>query len=473
MNGKGAPGGAGRPRGRARGCLLPDVAPGRISRTLRPWWRRSPRWPTAVTGRPGPGERRRRAPTADAATEDAEIDARPIGRRREQLVGACCSRRARRAARAAGRRARRARAARGRSGPAGARRRLRARRARPPRGLRRRRLSAPLGAGARPLGAPAAGRAAAAPLAADARDAGDRRLPPAVHAGRDRGHPRRRCRRRRHHAARAPADPHPGPQGSSGAPDPLRHHARTSSRCSALPDLQALPPLGELGDGAEAAGARGARHGRASSRGAESCRRSRSPAELDGACARRPDARRWPWTRSPAADGAAPEDPERARACASRRHAEDADPHRARQRERRRRAELGARADPAARRDRASTANASRKRPPPHDRRAAQAARRGEHAAPIPKDVRPSASWLAARRRRLYPIGRLDLQSTGVLLLTNDGALAQGLLHPQRRSSASTTSRCTARPDGRVAGAPATWRAARRRPRRAAPGCAS
>jgi 23S rRNA pseudouridine2605 synthase len=33
---------------------------------------------------------------------------------------------------------------------------------------------------------------------------------------------------------------------------------------------------------------------------------------------------------------------------------------------------------------------------------------------------------------RLYPIGRLDLNTSGLLLLTNDGALAAGLLHPRR-----------------------------------------
>jgi 23S rRNA pseudouridine2605 synthase len=36
-------------------------------------------------------------------------------------------------------------------------------------------------------------------------------------------------------------------------------------------------------------------------------------------------------------------------------------------------------------------------------------------------------------RARLYPVGRLDFQTSGVLLMTNDGDFAQGLLHPKRK----------------------------------------
>jgi 23S rRNA pseudouridine2605 synthase len=46
---------------------------------------------------------------------------------------------------------------------------------------------------------------------------------------------------------------------------------------------------------------------------------------------------------------------------------------------------------------------------------------------------RPTARDLVPTAARVYPVGRLDADSSGLLLFTNDGALAQRLMHPRFR----------------------------------------
>ena len=44
---------------------------------------------------------------------------------------------------------------------------------------------------------------------------------------------------------------------------------------------------------------------------------------------------------------------------------------------------------------------------------------------------RPTVVELVPAERRLYPVGRLDAETTGLILLTDDGALADKLTHPR------------------------------------------
>ena len=53
---------------------------------------------------------------------------------------------------------------------------------------------------------------------------------------------------------------------------------------------------------------------------------------------------------------------------------------------------------------------------------------------------------------RLYPVGRLDADSTGLLLLTNDGELANRLTHPRYEVPRPTGRSCGGRPADRDLG---------------------
>lgn len=44
---------------------------------------------------------------------------------------------------------------------------------------------------------------------------------------------------------------------------------------------------------------------------------------------------------------------------------------------------------------------------------------------------RPTVVELVPTRARVFPVGRLDAETTGLVLLTNDGALAHRLMHPR------------------------------------------
>jgi 23S rRNA pseudouridine2605 synthase len=48
-----------------------------------------------------------------------------------------------------------------------------------------------------------------------------------------------------------------------------------------------------------------------------------------------------------------------------------------------------------------------------------------------PQGRRVVTELVPEARGRLYPVGRLDYDATGLLLLTNDGALAHRLMHPR------------------------------------------
>jgi 23S rRNA pseudouridine2605 synthase len=64
-----------------------------------------------------------------------------------------------------------------------------------------------------------------------------------------------------------------------------------------------------------------------------------------------------------------------------------------------------------------------------------------------PDDPRPSVFDIVKDERHLYPVGRLDYDSEGLVLLTNDGRLADRLTHPRYEHDKQYEVRVTRRPD--------------------------
>lgn len=60
---------------------------------------------------------------------------------------------------------------------------------------------------------------------------------------------------------------------------------------------------------------------------------------------------------------------------------------------------------------------------------------------------RPTVVDLVRSARRLYPVGRLDADTTGLILLTNDGELANRLMHPRYEVPRTYRAHVKGRPD--------------------------
>jgi 23S rRNA pseudouridine2605 synthase len=63
---------------------------------------------------------------------------------------------------------------------------------------------------------------------------------------------------------------------------------------------------------------------------------------------------------------------------------------------------------------------------------------------------RPTVTDLVPSSRRLYPVGRLDADTTGLILLTNDGELANRLLHPRYEVPRTYRARVQGRPGSKA-----------------------
>jgi 23S rRNA pseudouridine2605 synthase len=64
-----------------------------------------------------------------------------------------------------------------------------------------------------------------------------------------------------------------------------------------------------------------------------------------------------------------------------------------------------------------------------------------------PGDDRPTIFDIVKDERHLYPVGRLDFDSEGLVLLTNDGELANRLTHPRYEHDKEYEVRVSRRPD--------------------------
>lgn len=63
-----------------------------------------------------------------------------------------------------------------------------------------------------------------------------------------------------------------------------------------------------------------------------------------------------------------------------------------------------------------------------------------------PQDRKTVASLVADIPERIYPVGRLDYNTEGLLLLTNDGALTHSLIHPSKKIDKTYIAKVGGRP---------------------------
>lgn len=63
-----------------------------------------------------------------------------------------------------------------------------------------------------------------------------------------------------------------------------------------------------------------------------------------------------------------------------------------------------------------------------------------------PQDRKTVASLVADIPQRIYPVGRLDYNTEGLLLLTNDGALTHALIHPSKKIDKTYIAKVAGRP---------------------------